>query len=158
MNYVPLIATNIIDTHFLYFTATQYPSGKAAFPLKINFQAHEGTPCHSIDASSNGIILSKTTTYPRYLPISPIVKWDPLRHHFSKERRHSTAHCARTAGTIEDLPNVISNPETRDSPTGAVPGIWVFSRTWRHSGTFRGNFIGRDTKLGSRHRCWVRLL
>ena len=94
--------------------------------------------------------------YPRYLPISPIVKWDPLRHHFSEERRYSTAHCVRTAGTIEDLPNVISNPETRDSPTGAVPRIWVFSRTWRHSGTFRGNFIGRGTKLGSSRCCRVR--
>lgn len=92
----------------------------------------------------------------RYLPISAIVKWDPLRHHFSGERRHSTAHCARTAGTIEDLPNVIPNPETRDRPTGAVPGTWVFSRTWRHSGTFRGNFIGQGTRLGSGHRCRFR--
>jgi len=91
---------------------------------------------------------------PRYLPISPIVKWDPPRHHFSGERHHSTAHCVRTAGTIEDLPNVILNPETRDSPAGAVPGTWVFSRTWRHSGTFRGNFIGRGTRSG--RRCQVR--
>lgn len=62
----------------------------------------------------------------------------------------------RSVDSIENLPDVISNPETRDSPTSArsVPGTWVFSRTWRHSGTFRGNFIGEllwgSMKVGSR--------
>lgn len=102
------------------------------------------TPRHSTQNDARMALSLQKLWRPRYLPISPIVKWDPLRHHFSEKRHRSTAHCARTADTSEDLPDVISNPETRDSPTGAMPETWIFSRTWRHSGTFRDNFIGRS--------------
>lgn len=114
-------------------------------PKKIYFLADKlsTAPRHSTQNDARMALSFQKLRCSRYLSISPIVKWDPLRHHFSEKRRRSTAHCARIADTSEDLPDVISNPETRDSPTGAMPETWIFSRTWRRSGTFRDNFIGR---------------
>lgn len=79
---------------------------------------------------------------PRYLPISPIVKWDPLRHHFSEKRRRSTAHCAQDRGHERGSPRRHLESRNAWQPYGRNARDLNFL-TYVTTGTFRDNFIGR---------------